>query len=67
LFFGASSENGGYGPPYFKIGRSVRYSRRQLREWLAARQHQHTAEYAKKLTRFGPGLKDEAAAKEDTA
>ena len=35
----------GYGPTYFKIGRSVRYRRRELIEWIEARRFSHTSAY----------------------
>ncbi|NOR62063.1 MAG: DNA-binding protein [Rhodobacteraceae bacterium] len=34
----------GYGPVHYKSGRSVRYSRRDLREWADARRRRHTSE-----------------------
>ena len=34
----------GYGPPYIKLGRAVRYKRSALDEWMLARQQSHTAE-----------------------
>mgnify|MGYP006304177489 CR=1 FL=1 len=34
----------GRGPAYFKPGKSVRYRRRDLREWTEARRRRHTAE-----------------------
>jgi hypothetical protein len=57
---------GGYGPPYYRIGRSIRYSRRQLRQWLAEREYKHTKEYTQKITRFGPGAAA-TESKEDAA
>jgi hypothetical protein len=35
----------GYGPPFVRIGRTVRYRRGDLIEWLRTRLHQSTAEY----------------------
>jgi len=34
----------GYGPKYFKSGRSVRYNRRTLRDWVEANRRRHTSE-----------------------
>lgn len=37
----------GYGPPFVRLSpRRVRYQRGALREWLRARVHQRTSEYA---------------------
>lgn len=36
----------GEGPPYFKIGNLVRYSKKQSLAWLAARQFNSTSEAA---------------------
>ena len=35
----------GTGPPYSKIGRSIRYSPTGLARWLKAREHWSTSEY----------------------
>jgi hypothetical protein len=35
----------GYGPDYFKPGRSVRYSRRDLRDWTESRRRKNTSQY----------------------
>lgn len=35
----------GDGPPFIKVGRSIRYHERELREWFAARKHLHTSQY----------------------
>jgi predicted DNA-binding transcriptional regulator AlpA len=37
----------GYGPPYVKLGRLVRYRRGTVREWLLARIHHSTSEYGR--------------------
>jgi predicted DNA-binding transcriptional regulator AlpA len=37
----------GYGPPYVKLGRLVRYHRGKVKEWLLARIHHSTSEYAR--------------------
>jgi hypothetical protein len=29
----------GYGPPFHKLGRAVRYRKSTLNEWMAAREH----------------------------
>lgn len=34
----------GYGPKYFKSGRSVRYNRRTLRDWVETNRRRHTSE-----------------------
>jgi predicted DNA-binding transcriptional regulator AlpA len=34
----------GYGPEYFKIGRSVRYRRREVVEWIESRRRAHTSQ-----------------------
>ena len=36
----------GFGPGFFKIGRSVRYRRRELLEWVESRRRAHTSEYS---------------------
>lgn len=38
----------GYGPPYVKVGRMVRYRRGDLVAWLRERVHKSTAEYETK-------------------
>jgi predicted DNA-binding transcriptional regulator AlpA len=35
----------GYGPPFVRLGRTVRYRRRDLVAWLESRLHHSTAEY----------------------
>lgn len=35
----------GDGPPFFRIGRKIIYSRRLLKRWLKDRQYRSTAEY----------------------
>lgn len=35
----------GYGPKFYKSGRSVRYRRRDLLEWAEARRHGNTSQY----------------------
>ncbi|MCE5974931.1 helix-turn-helix domain-containing protein [Sinirhodobacter sp. WL0062] len=35
----------GFGPQFYKPGRSVRYRRRDLREWAEARRHANTSQY----------------------
>ena len=35
----------GDGPPYRKVGRSIRYSPTELARWLKAREHRSTSEY----------------------
>lgn len=35
----------GYGPAFYKSGRSVRYRRRELLEWAEARRHGNTSQY----------------------
>lgn len=35
----------GYGPKFYKSGRSVRYRRRELLEWAEARRHASTSQY----------------------
>jgi predicted DNA-binding transcriptional regulator AlpA len=37
----------GYGPPFVKLGRLVRYHRGKVREWLLARIHHSTSEYGR--------------------
>jgi len=32
----------GYGPEYFKIGRSVRYRRGEVEQWIESRRRAHT-------------------------
>ena len=34
----------GFGPSYFKIGRSVRYRRQELTEWVESRRMAHTSQ-----------------------
>jgi hypothetical protein len=34
----------GYGPPYVKLARAVRYRKSDLDEWMASQLRQHTAE-----------------------
>lgn len=34
----------GYGPCFFKIGRSVRYRRREILDWVESRRRAHTSE-----------------------
>lgn len=34
----ANQRNRGKGPPYLRIGREIRYSRKAVGEWLAAQQ-----------------------------
>ena len=34
----------GFGPEFFKIGRSVRYRRREVLEWIESRRRAHTSE-----------------------
>ena len=34
----------GFGPHFYKPGRSVRYRRRDLREWAESRRRRHTSE-----------------------
>ncbi|PLS19843.1 helix-turn-helix transcriptional regulator [Neptunicoccus cionae] len=34
----------GYGPPHYKIGRSVRYRIRDLTDWIDSRRRGHTSE-----------------------
>ena len=34
----------GFGPHFYKPGRSVRYRRRDLREWAETRRRRHTSE-----------------------
>lgn len=42
----------GYGPPFFKLSpRMVRYRRGTTREWLQARMHFSTSEYAEEIPR----------------
>ncbi|WP_417260630.1 helix-turn-helix transcriptional regulator [Celeribacter sp.] len=36
----------GYGPKFYKSGRSVRYRRRDLLEWGEARRHGNTSQYS---------------------
>ncbi|MBW0159706.1 helix-turn-helix domain-containing protein [Sedimentimonas flavescens] len=35
----------GFGPQFYKPGRSVRYRRRDLRDWAEARRHGNTSQY----------------------
>jgi len=35
----------GFGPHFYKPGRSVRYRRRDLREWAESRKRQHTSQH----------------------
>ena len=35
----------GYGPPYIKLGRAVRYKRSALDNWMTDRQQLHTASH----------------------
>jgi hypothetical protein len=35
----------GFGPHFYKPGRSVRYRRRDLREWAEGRRRQHTSQH----------------------
>lgn len=35
----------GFGPSYFKIGRSVRYRRHELTEWIESRRMAHTSQF----------------------
>ncbi|WP_282181767.1 helix-turn-helix transcriptional regulator [Aliiroseovarius marinus] len=35
----------GFGPKFYKSGRSVRYRRRDLLEWAEARRHGNTSQY----------------------
>lgn len=37
----------GYGPPFIRIGRMVRYRRSDVIAWLDSRLHQCTSEYSK--------------------
>ena len=34
----------GFGPEFFKIGRSVRYRRREVLDWIDSRRRSHTSE-----------------------
>ena len=34
----------GFGPEFFKIGRSVRYRRREVADWIESRRRAHTSE-----------------------
>ncbi len=34
----------GYGPEFFKIGRSVRYRRREVNDWIESRRRAHTSQ-----------------------
>ena len=34
----------GFGPEFFKIGRSVRYRRREVLDWIESRRRAHTSE-----------------------
>lgn len=34
----------GFGPAFFKIGRSVRYRRRDVSQWIESRRRRHTSE-----------------------
>ncbi|WHQ85094.1 DNA-binding protein [Tritonibacter mobilis] len=36
----------GYGPKFYKSGRSVRYRRRDLSEWIEQRSHSSTSSYS---------------------
>lgn len=36
----------GYGPKFYKSGRSIRYRRRDLLAWGDARRHKSTSQYA---------------------
>lgn len=36
----------GYGPPFIRLGRRVRYRRADINRWLQERAHRRTAEYA---------------------
>ncbi|WP_412074203.1 helix-turn-helix transcriptional regulator [Tritonibacter mobilis] len=36
----------GYGPKFYKSGRSVRYRRRDLSEWIEQRSHSRTSSYS---------------------
>lgn len=36
----------GFGPAFYKSGRSVRYRRRELMEWADARRHANTSQYS---------------------
>ncbi|EDZ45618.1 conserved hypothetical protein [Rhodobacterales bacterium Y4I] len=36
----------GYGPKFYKSGRSVRYRRRDLCEWIERRSHSSTSSYS---------------------
>lgn len=33
----------GFGPEFFKIGRSVRYRRREVADWIESRRRAHTS------------------------
>lgn len=35
----------GFGPAYFKIGRSVRYRRQELLDWIESRRRAHTSQF----------------------
>ncbi|MFD0860531.1 helix-turn-helix domain-containing protein [Roseovarius aquimarinus] len=35
----------GFGPHFYKPGRSVRYRRRDLRDWAEGRRRQHTSQH----------------------
>ncbi len=41
----------GSGPKFYKLGRSVRYLKSDLIEFVESRQFQHTAEYEKRNTK----------------
>ncbi len=41
----------GVGPPYSKVGRSIRYSPTALARWLKSREHSSTSEYLKPRNR----------------
>ena len=41
----------GDGPPFSKVGRSIRYSPTALARWLKSRQHRSTSEYEKPRNR----------------
>lgn len=34
----------GYGPPFYKFGRSVRYRRAEMIEWVETRRRAHTSQ-----------------------
>lgn len=39
----------GYGPPFLRLGRRIRYRRRSVLQWLKSRTHNCTAEYRQNL------------------